>query len=177
MSRIGEWIPDRIMQTFSVFPSTKVSDSVLEPYNATLSLHFLIERADQVIVIDNEALYDISLGSLKLKNPTYGDLNYLASAAISGITCSMRFSGHYSADLREIGINLVPLPRLHFFILGFFPLTARTTQKYRNYSLNEICSQIFDKKNMMCACDPRNGKYFTGISIFRGKMTIGEVDE
>jgi len=44
------------METFSVFPSPKVSDTVVEPYNATLSVHQLVENSDEVQVIDNEAL-------------------------------------------------------------------------------------------------------------------------
>jgi hypothetical protein len=36
ISKIREEYPDRIMETFSVFPSPKVSDTVVEPYNATL---------------------------------------------------------------------------------------------------------------------------------------------
>ena len=47
------------MNTFSVVPSPKVSDTVVEPYNATLSVHQLVENTDQTYCIDNEALYDI----------------------------------------------------------------------------------------------------------------------
>ncbi|CAF2057842.1 unnamed protein product, partial [Brassica napus] len=50
ISKIREEYPDRMMMTFSVFPSpkllytfTKVSDTVVEPYNATLSVHQLVE--------------------------------------------------------------------------------------------------------------------------------------
>jgi tubulin beta len=39
ISKVREEYPDRIMETFSVFPSPKVSDTVVEPYNATLSVH------------------------------------------------------------------------------------------------------------------------------------------
>ena len=39
ISKIREEYPDRMMCTFSVFPSPKVSDTVVEPYNATLSVH------------------------------------------------------------------------------------------------------------------------------------------
>jgi len=59
ISKIREEYPDRMMMTFSVFPSPKVSDTVVEPYNCTLSVHQLVENADEVMVIDNEALYDI----------------------------------------------------------------------------------------------------------------------
>ena len=54
------------MTAFSVMPSPKVSNVVLEPYNATLSIHHLIENTDQCIVLDNEALYDICFRTLKL---------------------------------------------------------------------------------------------------------------
>merc|ERR1711865_843978 len=35
ISKIREEYPDRVMLTFSVVPSPKVSDTVVEPYNAT----------------------------------------------------------------------------------------------------------------------------------------------
>ena len=41
ISKIREEYPDRIMNTYSVVPSPKVSDTVVEPYNATLSVHQL----------------------------------------------------------------------------------------------------------------------------------------
>lgn len=58
------------MLTFSVFPSPKVSDTVVEPYNATLSVHQLVENADECMVLDNEALYDICFRTLKLTTPS-----------------------------------------------------------------------------------------------------------
>merc|ERR1712216_602442 len=59
ISKIREEYPDRIMCTFSVVPSPRVSETVVEPYNATLSVHQLVENSDEVFCIDNEALYDI----------------------------------------------------------------------------------------------------------------------
>ncbi|PVD20895.1 hypothetical protein C0Q70_19058 [Pomacea canaliculata] len=61
ISKVREEYPDRIMNTFSVVPSPKVSDTVVEPYNATLSVHQLVENTDETYCIDNEALYDISV--------------------------------------------------------------------------------------------------------------------
>jgi len=75
ISKIREEYPDRIMNTYSVVPSPKVSDTVVEPYNATLSVHQLVENTDETYCIDNEALYDICFRTLRLTNPTYGDLN------------------------------------------------------------------------------------------------------
>ena len=62
----------------------QVSDTVVEPYNATLSVHQLVENADECFILDNEALYDICFRTLKLTTPSFGDLNHLISAVMSG---------------------------------------------------------------------------------------------
>ena len=205
------------MNTFSVIPSPKVSDTVVEPYNATLSVHQLVENTDETFCIDNEALYDICFRTLKLTSPTYGDLNHLVSVCksgkyqkwwnptprifqitMSGVTTCLRFPGQLNADLRKLAVNMVPFPRLHFFMPGFAPLTARGSIKYRAMTVPELTQQMFDAKvneawysykltcviencsdfqNMMTACDPRHGRYLTVAAIFRGKMSMKEVDE
>merc|ERR1712025_1039502 len=155
----------------------KVSDTVVEPYNATLSIHQLVENADEVMVIDNEALYGICFRTLKLTTPTYGDLNHLVSAAMSGVTCGLRFPGQLNGDLRKLAVNLIPFPRLHFFMIGFAPLVARSSKTYRAVTVPELTTQMFDAKNMMCAADPRHGRYLTVAACFRGRMSMKEVDE
>lgn len=80
ISKIREEYPDRMMMTFSVFPSPKVSDTVVEPYNATLSVHQLVENADECMVLDNEALYDICFRTLKLTNPSCKSIELLLSS-------------------------------------------------------------------------------------------------
>merc|ERR1712193_323618 len=166
-----------MMCTFSVFPSPKVSDTVVEPYNATLSVHQLVENTDETYAIDNEALYDICFRTLKLTTPTYGDLNHLVSAAMSGVTTCLRFPGQLNADLRKLAVNLIPFPRLHFFMVGFAPLTSRGSQQYRALTVPELTQQMWDAKNMMCDADPRHGRYLTASVLFRGRMSTKEVDE
>merc|ERR1712055_405769 len=177
ISKIREEYPDRIMNTYSVVPSPKVSDTVVEPYNATLSVHQLVENTDETFVIDNEALYDICFRTLKLMNPTYGDLNHLVSLTMSGVTTCLRFPGQLNADLRKLSVNMVPFPRLHFFMPGFAPLVPRGGAQYRAMTVPELTKEMFDAKNMMTACDPRYGRYLTVATIFRGRMSMKEVDQ
>lgn len=177
VSKMKEEFPDRILTTYSVVPSPKVSDTVVEPYNATLSIHQLVENADQCYALDNEALYDICFRTLKLSNPSYGDLNHLIANAIAGTTCSLRFPGQLNCDLRKLSVNMVPFPRLHFFLVGFAPLTATNSQAFRVLSVPELTQQAFDAKNMMCAADPRHGRYLTCAMMFRGAMSSKEVDD
>jgi tubulin beta len=71
----------------------------------------------------------------------------------------------------------VPFPRLHFFMVGFAPLTARGSQQYRAVSVPELTSQMFDSKNMMAASDPKHGRYLTVAAYFRGKVSMKEVED
>ncbi|XP_037931257.1 tubulin beta-2 chain-like [Teleopsis dalmanni] len=177
MTRLREEYPDRVLLSFSILPSPKVSDTVVEPYNCTLSMSQLIDNTYETVCIDNEALYDICYRTLKLCAPTYGDLNHLVSAAMSGVTTCLRFPGQLNADLRKLAVNMVPFPRLHFFVPGFVPLTSRGSQCYRALTVPELTHQMFDAKNMMAACDPRHGRYLTVAALFRGRMSMKEVDE
>ena len=106
-----------------------------------------------------------------------GDLNHLISATMSGVTCCLRFPGQLNSDLRKLAVNLIPFPRLHFFMVGFAPLTSRGSQQYRALTVPELTQQMWDSKNMMCAADPRHGRYLTASAMFRGKMSTKEVDE
>jgi tubulin beta len=115
---------------------------------------------------------------------------------MSGITACLRFPGQLNSDLRKLAVNLIPFPRLHFFLIGYAPLTARNAlviflhlgsptllltynycQNYRALSVPELTQQIFDSRNMMAASDPRHGRYLTASATFRGKMSTKEVDE
>lgn len=108
---------------------------------------------------------------------------------MSGVTTCLRFPGQLNADLRKLAVNMVPFPRLHFFMPGFAPLTAKGmsckgsvlffswvrnhflllgSQQYRALTVPELTAQMFDAKNMMTACDPRHGRYLTVAAIFRG---------
>merc|ERR1711971_1031897 len=177
ISKITEEFPDRITATYSVSPSPKVSDTVVEPYNATLSLNQLIDNTDQTYCFDNEALYDICQRVLKVPKPSYGDLNHLVSLTMSGVTTCLRFPGQLNADLRKLSVNMVPFPRLHFFMPGFAPLVPRGGAQYRAMTVPELTKDMFDAKNMMTACDPRHGRYLTVAAVFRGRMSMKEVDE
>ncbi|KAE8704207.1 Tubulin beta-1 chain [Hibiscus syriacus] len=127
ISKIREEYPDRMMMTFS--------------------------NADECMVLDNEALYDICFRTLKLTNPSS------------------------ELRLRKLAVNLIPFPRLHFFMVGFAPLTSRGSQHYISLTVPELTQQMWDAKNMMCAADPRHGRYLTASAMFRGKMSTKEVDE
>merc|ERR1711992_24294 len=170
--KIRDNYPDRITATFSVYPSPKVSDVVVEPYNATLSIHQLLENSDETFVIDNEALFSISHNVLKQKEPKYADLNWVISMVMSGITASLRFSGKLNGDLRKMGVNLVPFPRLHFFLLAQAPLFAKV-----KLNVAELTDQMFSSRNFLSNVKSEDGKYLTASCGYRGAIATQEIDD
>ena len=81
----------------------------------------------------NKVSRNIGFRTLKLTTPTYGDLNHLVSAGLSGITCSIRFPGQLNCDLRKLGTNMVP---------SFLSLTLKVRI--------QIVSQSFRRSVLTC---------------------------
>ncbi|EFO15952.1 BEN-1 protein [Loa loa] len=174
--KIREQYPNRMVTSFSVFPTPKASDVIVEPYNATLATRHLIENVDGTFCIDNTALRDISLHTLKLASPAYDDFNHIASMAMSGVTSFFRFPGQLNTDLHELAVNMIPLPSLHFLMFGSAPLIARNTAAPTPLKISQLIQQSFDKRNIITACDPKNGRYLTAAAMFRGQLSVDEVE-
>jgi tubulin beta len=128
---IQEEFPHILLSTYSVIPSPKVSDTVVEPYNTTLAMNVLIERVHQVFTFDNEALYHLAMTSSSPSirgsaasafAPSYSDLNGLIARAMSGTTSTIRYPGTLNCDYRKLAVNLIPFPRLHFYMVSQAPL-------------------------------------------------------
>ncbi|POY75604.1 hypothetical protein BMF94_1226 [Rhodotorula taiwanensis] len=169
LSKVREEYPDRMLATFSVLPSPKVSETVVEPYNATLALTQLIEHADLVFNFDNEALYNIFNKTLKKSSPSYAELNSLIAKVMSGITTPLRFPGQLNSDLRKLATNLIPFPRLHFLTSSYAPLVAPANKDYARLKIADLTQQLFDPANMMAATDVRSGRFLTAAALFRGE--------
>ncbi|VAH65089.1 unnamed protein product [Triticum turgidum subsp. durum] len=77
-------------------------------------------------------------------------------------------------DRMMLTFSVFPSPKVSEFRP---PLTSRGSQQYRALTVPELTQQMWDAKNMMCAADPRHGRYLTASAMFRGKMSTKEVDE
>merc|ERR1712121_175384 len=136
-----------------------------------------LENLDETFVIDNEALFSISHNVLKQKEPKYKDLNWVISMTMSGITASLRFSGKLNGDLRKMGVNLVPFPRLHFFLLAQSTLFAPNKGSKVKLTVQEITDQMWSSRNFLSNVKSEDGKYLTASCAYRGPMATNEVDD
>ena len=76
----------RTIRAFVNATRLQVSKVVVEPYNAVFSTSHLVANSDETFFVDNEALHDICLHTLKLTAASYQEMNLLISAAMAGNT-------------------------------------------------------------------------------------------
>ncbi|XP_071941333.1 tubulin beta-1 chain-like [Antedon mediterranea] len=176
MSKLHEEYPDRILASYSVLPSPGVSATIVEPYNSGLAMNQLIDHSEMTFCIDNQALAAICSRTLKLTAPTYSQMNQLVANTMCGVTTCLRFPGQLNAGLRKLAVNMIPFPRLHFFMTGFAPMVSTDNRIYNEDTVSQLTKQVFHAKNMMTACDPRHGRYLSAAVVYRGNMSVCEVD-
>ncbi len=179
ISKLREEYADRVISTFSVIPSPKLSDIIVEPYNAVLSTRHLSELADQCFTFDNEAIYDITFRVCKITDVTCMNINQQIISAMCNITCPWRLPGQVNNNMRKFAQNMTPFPRLHFLMVGVSPLGPSylyDRSNYRGTTVPELTQQIFDKNNLLCSVDPRNGRYLAAACMYRGRMSANEID-
>jgi len=163
--KIRDSYPDKITCSYSIYPSPKVSDTVVEPYNAVLSTHQLLENSDETFIIDNEALMNIQHNVLKVTTDAdFKKMNSLIAKVSAGVTCPLRFQGSINADLRKLGTNLVPFPRLHFFMIGESPLENVAN---KSYNLQTCVSAVMQKSHAFSNCEYESGKTMAASITFR----------
>ncbi|PHJ24759.1 tubulin alpha chain [Cystoisospora suis] len=161
---------------FCVWPSPQVSTSVVEPYNAVLSTHSLLEHTDVAVILDNEAVYEICLKSLDIQVPSYCDLNRIIAQVISSVTSSLRFDGALNVDMTEYQTNLVPYPRIHFLLTSYAPLLSASKYRHEQMNVREITVAAFSEENMMAKCRASSGKYMACCLMYRGDVTPKDVN-
>merc|ERR1711876_44909 len=89
---------------------------------------------------------------------------------MSGITASLRFSGKLNGDLRKMGTNLVPFPRLHFFLLAQSPLFAPGQGAKVKLTVQELTDQMWSSRNFLSNVKSEDGKYLTASCGYRGNI-------
>merc|ERR1711966_30817 len=91
---------------FCVYPSPQVSTAVVEPYNAVLATHSLLEHTDVAVMLDNEAIYDICRRCLDIERPThtnfvpYPRIHFMVSSYSPVISAEKAY--HESLSVAEI---------------------------------------------------------------------------
>eukprot|EP00485_Elphidium_margaritaceum_P009558 CAMPEP_0202700884 /NCGR_PEP_ID=MMETSP1385-20130828/14025_1 /ASSEMBLY_ACC=CAM_ASM_000861 /TAXON_ID=933848 /ORGANISM="Elphidium margaritaceum" /LENGTH=569 /DNA_ID=CAMNT_0049358175 /DNA_START=57 /DNA_END=1766 /DNA_ORIENTATION=- len=157
--------------SFSIYPAFQMSTCVVEPYNALLATHDLIENNNITVILDNEAGYEMCQRHLQIPRPSYFNINRLIGKVSSAITCGLRFTGPQQFMINDMLTNLVPYPRLHFMTCGMGPMLADKADDVYEITEENITSSAFRSDHMFTKYldwDAQTDRYM-GISvIYRG---------
>eukprot|EP01083_Nonionella_stella_P005935 17124_1 len=176
LTKLSDLYKRPLKTTFSVFPSHSPTDDGVESCHSLLSLHKMMESwsltSDITHVLDNEAVYNIAHNVLKQQTPTYADLNWIISMAISGITAPLRFNCDLNGNLRTMAMNLIPFPRLQYLLCAQAPLFEAGEEKKQTLSSGELTEQLWSSHD---SCDhylahvERGGKCLSTSVCFRSQ--------
>jgi tubulin alpha len=164
---------------FEIYPAPKISTCIVEPYNAMLSTHWLLDHTEVSVLLDNEAIYGICQKQLDIERPSYADLNIIISKVISSMTASLRFDGELNVDLGEFQTNLVPFPRLHFMTTALAPVINAKKASHEAQTIREITDHVFQPQNMLVKYadfDPVEDKYMAISVNYRGSIKSKEAN-
>ncbi|XP_067015357.2 tubulin alpha-1 chain-like [Anabrus simplex] len=176
LERLSRDYGKRSILEFSVYPSPQISPIIVEPYNATLTVHGAMPYQDVSFIIDNEACWDILLRNLDVRRPTYTNINRLMAQVLSSVTASLRFEGAVNADLVEFQTNLVPYPRIHYPLITYAPFVPAHKATHEDLSVTQLANACFEPANQMVKCDPRLGKYMSCCMLFRGDAVPTDIN-
>jgi len=164
---------------FEAYPSPTISTCVVEPYNALLTTHWLLDHTEISVLLDNEAMYEICQKHLDIKRPSYDTLNRLIAKAVSSMTASLRFEGELNVDLNEFQTNLVPFPRLHFMLTAMAPITTEKKKTTTNNEIRPITELCFSPNNFFAKIadfDAEEDKYMAVSVNYRGQVKAKEAN-
>merc|ERR1712048_70862 len=164
---------------FEIYPAPNISTCIVEPYNAMLSTHWLLDHTEVSVLLDNEAIYAICQKQLNIDRPSYLQLNIIIAKVISSMTASLRFDGELNVDLGEFQTNLVPFPRLHFMTTALAPVISKKKAGHEAQTVREITDHAFQPQNMLVKYadfDPVEDKYMAISINYRGKIMSKEAN-
>ena len=202
LGMLEEDFPHVFRFAVTVMPS-EVDDVVTAPYNSCFALKELIEHADCVIPLDNDALARVvdkahgrtsnshqlevpaAPGGFNVAEPTrnrglpFDDMNAIAAQMLSNLTCSMRFPGSLNMDMNEVTTNMIPYPRLHMLTSAIAPLAVTKLSTMGSRNLDAMFSACLERDHQLVTYPNsvgRRARTLAAALIARGpQVSVGDL--
>lgn len=177
LESLKESFPKQILTSFSIFPANEDgSDVVVQPYNTVLALGYLNKHADNVVVMDNHALGQVTLDSVRRKSVNLNILNSLVARVLSSYTSTIRYPTHMYCDNRSMLNCTTPLPDFKLLIPGYTPFASDELQQLvRATTVGDVMRRLLLPKTRLCTFE--SSKTNTTISIFNILEGVNDASE
>ena len=180
--------PKKLVQTYSVFPANSKwggdDNVVVQAYNSLLTLKRLTLCADSVVVLDNNALNRIAEDTSKSSSVDQEQVNQLVATVMAASTATLRYPGYMNNGLEDLIASLIPLPRTHFLMTGYTPLSLTHQERalnpvssVRKTSVLDVITRLLNPKNNMVSVTTGNGAYMSIQCILQGDVDPSEVHQ
>lgn len=178
LETVRDNFPKKIITAFSILPANEDgSDVVVQPYNTVLTLSYLNEYTNSVVVMDNNALGRVTVGSMRNKSVSFNILNTLVSTVMSSYTSTVRYPTHMYSDYRSILSCTVPIPEFKFVIPSYTPFTCdELSQVVRATTVSDVMRRLSLAKTKLCTIEPSKANASLSIfNILEGICDPGEI--
>ncbi|KAI1730170.1 tubulin/FtsZ family, GTPase domain-containing protein [Ditylenchus destructor] len=139
--------PNTILQSCSVFSDT--GDVVVGPYNSLLTLDWLIEHPDIVMVLDNQALYKVAIETMRLQTPSLEHINSMVSRIMSASTAPLRFYSPVYTRMAHIAAYMNPYPPMQLVQTAYAPFIPVDNKYVVNTSAEKVLSRLLDPRSLI----------------------------
>lgn len=181
LERIRDRHPKKLIQTYSVFPNSDASDVVVQPYNVALTMRYLTEFADSVVILDNRCLNRVTAERLHVVDPSFAQTNQIAATVMAASTATLRFPSYMNTDLQSIITSLVVTPKCHFISPGYTPFSRETVDNAkitRKTTVFDVLRRLLQPKNSLVTADPSNRScYVSALAVLQGECDADEVSK
>mmetsp|Transcript_8227 Transcript_8227/g.16202 ORF Transcript_8227/g.16202 Transcript_8227/m.16202 type:complete len:336 (+) Transcript_8227:3576-4583(+) len=175
LNSLADTMPGSTVLDFPVFPCPQLSNSVLDPYNSTLLLNSVLEKATAAVWLDNEALFEMCRRYFNIESPEFSDMNELIAQSVSDLTSSMRLGGTSLTSLADLINNLAPSPRLNLLLTSLAPI-LNAEKAHVEFSSEDLAYLAFEKGFSLANVSPTDGSFLSCIVNYRGAVTSTEVE-
>eukprot|EP00442_Polarella_glacialis_P059151 CAMPEP_0115150340 /NCGR_PEP_ID=MMETSP0227-20121206/64990_1 /TAXON_ID=89957 /ORGANISM="Polarella glacialis, Strain CCMP 1383" /LENGTH=463 /DNA_ID=CAMNT_0002560705 /DNA_START=137 /DNA_END=1528 /DNA_ORIENTATION=+ len=154
----------------TIYPSHQFSSCIVEPYNCIFATHYMRDVVDLSLMMDNEAAYRMCTKNLGIEGPDFEHVNRIIAQCISACTTSLRYEAQLNATLQEIVTNLVPTQHYRYPVVSLAPVRAATKGAHEHFSTQEIITDLFEAKNILCDCggNLKMNRYLAAVILLRG---------
>lgn len=160
----------------TIWPSPHRASSVVEPFNAVLCSSILADCATSIMLVDNEAVFDICAKRLGVEQPSFSNINRLLAQVASSLTAPMRFNNGSTESLTDLASCMTPYSRTRWLLPSYAPLIGTDgAEAAHRPSVPAMTINAFEGASRLIKCDPRGCKELACRLIYRGDVQPSEV--
>ncbi|CAD8129241.1 unnamed protein product [Paramecium sonneborni] len=135
---------------FFIYPSQRMSNNIVDVYNAVLTTNMTLEHCNSVVMFDNQSMYSVIDLQIGLDFVDYTHFNNLVSKIISIYTGLRRFSKINNTKLFS---GLCPYPRLHYIIPQQEPLASIDDQINQEFNEKSLITYVIKPEQRLLQCE------------------------